>query len=355
MLMLLTFCTWNIQRWFVTSALRVAAEESSKRAANVLLSSLCDVVIELDGSLRLKTHSPNLACMLLHGGDHSLAGVDIQQFVVEEDRKHFADCMAKCAEWQGSLADVINVSMHDSMNNRIGIQVFHFGYSYLGQDTVHLIGLSEHNDSSTTAGKLGGSFPPVEQTEEETLLDVSGFHRPPQSISEYSVEKIDFKFDALNFTVLECTDSFTKLFGSFSPMSDCRSFFAHQKNADFYLQFQDRVNEFAYDDSIDSLAISGHVILSHSSPFALAVEYSAECNITLDRPDKTAMTEGTDDDDLPIVAHAVFTNVGAISCRSLDADSSCGKSSIAPNDAGPIPALLGQASRTPEVSRSFEL
>lgn len=164
----------------------VAARTSQKEVAAVksLLNTTCDVVVQLDGELRVAGAHPALAALLFcnesslvlqrsDGAEH-LAGAEFSKFLATDtDQEVFTTHMTSPparsigsigseigteTETGTGLADAFQVSLRDKLGNEIQVQIFHIPFEVGDGDIHHLIGLTESGERKDWGQAAGAHF-----------------------------------------------------------------------------------------------------------------------------------------------------------------------------------------------------
>ncbi|CAJ1447032.1 unnamed protein product [Effrenium voratum] len=127
------------------SGLALLEVQAEKRAFVMLLSSVCDAVVELDEDLKIVGDSRHLHCWLLHGREGSPEDEELQQFVKETDRALFLKEIRR--ERQGiTTAAAFHLKMRDSAGTTVPVECFHVRFqSTIGER--HLLGMREYGES----------------------------------------------------------------------------------------------------------------------------------------------------------------------------------------------------------------
>ncbi|CAE7490614.1 Dnah7 [Symbiodinium necroappetens] len=133
-------------------SLNISKMSSDLQAARALLQLICDAVVELDESLRLSHHSPELAAILLRDaspGRRSLQGTRFRDFVAtpEEAAKAQKELLGVSSR---SAASAFHTRLVDAYNSKFRTEVFHVRYQQNGR-TSHLIGLRDFTDQTSLA------------------------------------------------------------------------------------------------------------------------------------------------------------------------------------------------------------
>ncbi|CAE7275336.1 DNAH7, partial [Symbiodinium sp. CCMP2456] len=161
---------------------------SDLQAARALLQLICDAVVELDESLRLSHHSPELATILLRDASparRSLQGMRFRDFVAtpEEAAKAQKELLGVSSL---SAASAFHTRLVDAYNSKFRTEVFHVRYQQNGR-TSHLIGLRDFTDQTSLA-QLNSRIDSNHSN--ESALNVSSdkvLVRPPPLLPQYNV------------------------------------------------------------------------------------------------------------------------------------------------------------------------
>lgn len=173
---------------------KVTAELS---AATSLLRLTCDAVIELGEDLRLTSHSPELAAVLLRDRPGvSLEGLHLTDFMPTAEAARARELLvSNTAGTTGDLVDdggkisanVFHTRLVDIYSSRFRTEVFQVCYSKIDGEVRHLIGLRDFTDQLSLAGRNAtdqirepqaehvdganpvGSNPPSERTDQLIL------------------------------------------------------------------------------------------------------------------------------------------------------------------------------------------
>ncbi|CAE8614933.1 unnamed protein product [Polarella glacialis] len=165
------FGFWRMKASLLDHATRevlASTAEHEHQAANVILETICDAIVELDSDLMIAEEAPRLGAMLLHGTGHSLKGTELKQLLQsDEDKQQF---LSHTSGLHGStsLAKVFHVRMRDGMGTALPVECFHMRFIGSCGKSRHLIGIREFGD--------GPERPPV-TTDNSQASHTSDFFR----------------------------------------------------------------------------------------------------------------------------------------------------------------------------------
>jgi len=136
--------------------LDAASSRNELAAAQSVLRSVCDVVVEVDDMLRLRMDSPELRNMLFLNQNRSLQHEDVRNFLASaEDGAKFHEHTTSTGQPGGEqprLSVAFHVSMRDSAWITLEVEVFVVRFSNReGQDS-YLVGIREQSDSELRGG-----------------------------------------------------------------------------------------------------------------------------------------------------------------------------------------------------------
>jgi hypothetical protein len=146
---------------------RLELEAHSSRnelaAAQSVLRSVCDVVVEVDDALRLREDSPELRDMLFLSQHRSLRQEDMRGFLASaEDSAKFCERVRGAAEMGppggGQLSVAFHVHMKDSAGITLEAEVFVVRFVNREGLDAYLLGIREQDDTYPAPG-LRGSAP----------------------------------------------------------------------------------------------------------------------------------------------------------------------------------------------------
>eukprot|EP00450_Noctiluca_scintillans_P022173 CAMPEP_0194525304 /NCGR_PEP_ID=MMETSP0253-20130528/60732_1 /TAXON_ID=2966 /ORGANISM="Noctiluca scintillans" /LENGTH=558 /DNA_ID=CAMNT_0039370019 /DNA_START=119 /DNA_END=1795 /DNA_ORIENTATION=+ len=209
--------TWHNETLSIVEA---ASSSRSERKGQELLTLLCDVVLSLDGKLRVQKPSPALATLLLAHCAEDLCDTDFVNLMCTCDRERFLDFIHTCC----GHAQCIHVHLLDICGNRVAVQILHTPSENALGEKCHLIVIREelntkHNASITGSSDfLSSSTDSYESNAErgERGGSATGSDEllPLSSVSTMS-QACFACFDALsdNYELIECSPSFTAIGG----------------------------------------------------------------------------------------------------------------------------------------------
>ena len=156
---------------------------SDLEAARALLQLICDAVVELDESLRLSHHSPELAAILLRDASparRSLQGMRFRDFVAtpEEAAKAQKELLGVSSL---SAASAFHTRLVDAYNSKFRTEVFHVRYQQNGR-TSHLIGLRDFTDQTSLAQRIDSNGSALNVSSDKVSVS-----RPPPLLLQYNV------------------------------------------------------------------------------------------------------------------------------------------------------------------------
>jgi hypothetical protein len=134
--------------------------QGENKAARKLLNTVCDATVELNSDLLVAEDAPRFASMLQHGVNRSLKGMPLQNFLVDDDEHTFSDKIGSGFDDDGSMANVFNARIRDSISNVLRVEIFHVPIASIISPTSHLIGLREYADADVRLGALELQPPP---------------------------------------------------------------------------------------------------------------------------------------------------------------------------------------------------
>eukprot|EP00438_Fugacium_kawagutii_P026695 Skav219953 [mRNA] locus=scaffold2879:203030:226979:+ [translate_table: standard] len=155
-------------RHSVESALRESDSRQQLSAASALLDLTCDAVCEIDCDLKLLSHSPKLATMLLRRSGASLEGRLLTDFIAPGDAKRAKEILMMATE-SGGAAHAFHTHLVDSYSSKFRTEVFQVKYSTMDGRECHLLGLRDFTDLKSLAGANATDAIPDPQ---DLVLDV---------------------------------------------------------------------------------------------------------------------------------------------------------------------------------------
>ncbi|CAK0819257.1 unnamed protein product [Prorocentrum cordatum] len=153
-------------------------------AATSVLTSVCEVVVDLDDKFRLQRHSRELTDMLFLNPQRRLCQEDIRSFLASEsDRRKFSRQMGQMVlpdspEDGPHPSNTFQVSMKDSTGNSVNVNVI--AVCYTGRDGVHafMVGIVEVCDSMPLPS-LGSTLETRRQRQRRPRQDSAGPQAAP--------------------------------------------------------------------------------------------------------------------------------------------------------------------------------
>jgi len=136
--------------------LDAASSRNELAAAQSVLRSVCDVVVELDDALRLRKDSPELRSMLFLNQSRSLQHEDVRIFLASaEDGAKFHEHATSTGQPGGELPRLsvaFHVSMRDSAGITLAVEVFVVRFLIREGQQAYLVGIREQTDSEIRGG-----------------------------------------------------------------------------------------------------------------------------------------------------------------------------------------------------------
>eukprot|EP00438_Fugacium_kawagutii_P022836 Skav230311 [mRNA] locus=scaffold430:202592:204355:+ [translate_table: standard] len=155
-------------RGSVESMMRESDSKQQLSAASGLLDLTCEAVCEIDGDLKLLSHSPKLATMLLRRSGASLEGRRLTDFIAPGDKKRAKEILMMATQ-SGGAAHAFHTHLVDSYSSKFRTEVFRVKYSTMDGRDCHLLGLRDFTDLKSLAGvKATDAIP----DSHELVLDV---------------------------------------------------------------------------------------------------------------------------------------------------------------------------------------
>eukprot|EP00928_Gymnodinium_smaydae_P038736 TRINITY_DN26647_c0_g2_i2.p1 TRINITY_DN26647_c0_g2~~TRINITY_DN26647_c0_g2_i2.p1 ORF type:complete len:533 (-),score=41.48 TRINITY_DN26647_c0_g2_i2:87-1685(-) len=144
--LLIGLSTWadRFHRSQVTATrLRGEAAASSR-----LLDLACDVVVPLDGDMRMSAHSKKLAALVALDETIDTKGFQLQRFMpLAEDKKRFEDVLvAACGKTKGSLPCTTHATLRDSFGSHFSVGLYCVAFRDINDCDRFYIGLQESRD-----------------------------------------------------------------------------------------------------------------------------------------------------------------------------------------------------------------
>eukprot|EP00403_Amphidinium_massartii_P020908 CAMPEP_0178393652 /NCGR_PEP_ID=MMETSP0689_2-20121128/12297_1 /TAXON_ID=160604 /ORGANISM="Amphidinium massartii, Strain CS-259" /LENGTH=547 /DNA_ID=CAMNT_0020014249 /DNA_START=158 /DNA_END=1801 /DNA_ORIENTATION=- len=131
------------------------------KAAETLLSSLCEAVVHLSEDLDIKRNCPRLSALLLHDqrwleNSSSMSFCDLMPY--EDDKEAFRAFMLRSNDSEG-IAQTMHTTLRDSFSLPVAVQLFHTKLVEADGNVVHLVGVRDSGGEREA--------PPVEDSFEE--------------------------------------------------------------------------------------------------------------------------------------------------------------------------------------------
>lgn len=117
--------------------------DTVQQAFRALLRNFYEVVLELDGELKIAGPAQDFAAFLLYGAGTKLEDRQFQDFVREEDRSNVVDMLLHTQRRQCSMAEVMHAQMRGVDGNTLEAELFFFGFEGLGG---YVVGIREYSD-----------------------------------------------------------------------------------------------------------------------------------------------------------------------------------------------------------------
>eukprot|EP00929_Paragymnodinium_shiwhaense_P037719 TRINITY_DN20047_c0_g1_i3.p1 TRINITY_DN20047_c0_g1~~TRINITY_DN20047_c0_g1_i3.p1 ORF type:complete len:559 (+),score=62.97 TRINITY_DN20047_c0_g1_i3:153-1829(+) len=154
-------------------------------AAMRMLDLLCDAVVELGEGMCFIAEVPKIVGMLFLDGNTSLRGVQLTNFMTDDNKEHFTDILKDVGVGDGPDVGALNITLNDSLGNPLHLEAF---YIYIGAqaagNTRYLIGLREHH-------QMESRFAALPQLGNEAQLPLSALAKPAVQMSVGSASVSD--------------------------------------------------------------------------------------------------------------------------------------------------------------------
>lgn len=285
-----------------------------ERMAQELLTLLCDAIVYLDDSLRVRWPSPALASLMLQQSPLSqgYCGATLEELLCPEDRNRFRDFILG----SGGRAQSIHVHLIDCSGIRVAVQLLHTPAEDLCGEICHLVGIREESDSERLLRQ------PPAATVDQFISDVvksgrtqseSGSDFLPLSLlSSDSSSECEVCIDVLsnNLTFLECTPSFTSLGGPIRQGDGLLDWVSADESA-LVIWLQQSVNQM----------LGGHAttpqrfrfVPPHHQP---VIEIVADCELR-DLENQDSLDEnGSPDSNNEVRVRVIFANISELNRHS---------------------------------------
>lgn len=298
----------------VRQEIDAVTSRNERSAVAALLNTMSDAVVELDTEHRIVEDVPKLSCLLLHGSGRSLRGIRFDQFLAsKEDSKRFSERLSEPLESQRSMANVLHVKMHDSMNNAIDVEVFHVSFQGLGHSMHHILGVRESGEMSmgrvpTADFNMIMMSDPTADSAASIYGTQGGASPDAEDIASDRRDEVIVTFDAFSFVVVGCSPAFSEIVVSVEPGRSCLAdLMPDSWRSSFVKDFGACVNEFVHSD----LEVSEHfkTSLKIRVPFSSSTDAILKCTCSIRLYTLETRSEDDDDEGPRISADAVLTNI----------------------------------------------
>mmetsp|Transcript_166125 Transcript_166125/g.533207 ORF Transcript_166125/g.533207 Transcript_166125/m.533207 type:complete len:556 (-) Transcript_166125:165-1832(-) len=132
-----------------------------RSAMGELLNLVCDVVVELDGDLRIAHHAPKFAAFVTLQAHKDVQGMKLQQFMpFQEDSERFETSLRACTDDAGrTLPGALHTTMRDSLSNKVQVEIFYVHFHDPDHSSHYFVGVREFTDlASPSALSPAGAF-----------------------------------------------------------------------------------------------------------------------------------------------------------------------------------------------------
>eukprot|EP00403_Amphidinium_massartii_P001868 CAMPEP_0178369940 /NCGR_PEP_ID=MMETSP0689_2-20121128/38_1 /TAXON_ID=160604 /ORGANISM="Amphidinium massartii, Strain CS-259" /LENGTH=627 /DNA_ID=CAMNT_0019989731 /DNA_START=68 /DNA_END=1947 /DNA_ORIENTATION=+ len=310
----------------IHSELQAKSSQAFEKAADKLLSSMCDAVVHISGDFKILSDCTRLLTLLFIQPKSSYGKKTAMMFsdliYTDQDRQVFKAFLERHAS--DFLADTVHISLRDSTGIEVPVQIFHTSCVKCDGQEVHIVGVREVGfDRAVPLSALpsvGDSFlqvrNPVHDVTPNADDDVKSWRSmlslgSMSSISEYSVETehgtgvvptMDSDHSEVEAWVSTCDDSFQIL--KCTPVFSCllgqsavkgRKFINLVKGREaFRMEMQRIVNALLNDNDEAQasklpiiLATAGQGQIRAEAVVDLDVEFDAKSEATTDNEDLT--------------------------------------------------------------------
>lgn len=151
MLVLLCFGIRWMTVKMIHATLVAKASENAVSATETVLYGLCDAVVRLNEDLRLAKPSYELDTMLLNtswGVPDTVERSFLGMLCTEADRSRFEAFVTDKAETHSKIPKTLHVSLKDTSNVPVPVQLFHTWCLDATDEVFHIIGIRESTDLS---------------------------------------------------------------------------------------------------------------------------------------------------------------------------------------------------------------
>merc|ERR1712096_105713 len=114
--------------------------------------TLCDVVVELDGSHKFVDRAERLSQHLLLGSLRSLQGTHLQDLLHEDmDRALLTNSLTSPSLSVGVIPAPLHVRIRDSIGNILMVELFRVPFEHISGYIHHLVGVRDFPDPTPIA------------------------------------------------------------------------------------------------------------------------------------------------------------------------------------------------------------
>lgn len=145
LLVLLSSVFDNAMEKILVNNMRLQDVQQLHSAANALLRSCCDVVVDLDSEGRIATPARDLGAFLLK--DHCLRGLKLTDFFTDyEDIDAFYAKLFAPRQEEATMAETMQVTVKDGYSSTLRLELFWFQFRRLNGQLNYMAGLREFSD-----------------------------------------------------------------------------------------------------------------------------------------------------------------------------------------------------------------
>jgi len=202
---------WQFEK-HIWHALKQQSLTGQNGAVMAILDMVCDGTVELDDKLVLTAECASLKNTLFLG-TKKVRGSKFEQFVWEEDRSKFMDCVLKpglSTQASGSTsATMFHLNLRDSWGNKVPTEVFQVRFEDYDGHMHYMLGLRDYADHNTKDRFVEAELKPNIQSE----LD---FHRSNASIGNV---KWDISIVPL-FKIIVASEPSIQMFGKVESLEE---------------------------------------------------------------------------------------------------------------------------------------
>jgi len=134
-----TACLQQTTKWSIRNEVEASSSKTFEKAAEALLSSMCDAVIHMSSEMCILKDSPRLCALLLQSRTTSVS-LNFCDFISsDDDREKFRLFIRRPPD--EAMAETIHISLCDSNSTVVPVQIFHTQCVDLHDQVVHLVGI----------------------------------------------------------------------------------------------------------------------------------------------------------------------------------------------------------------------